>query len=132
MTDLSGIKLYSEANFANVSSTDDDKLYFVEDSGGGGAITEYVSGTSGYLIFPNGMCIQWGETTGSTSGVNQNLTKTYADTNYNLQVTLNMAVSSYYMCGGTKYSASRIKIYTYSSNFPCHWMTIGQLASGQY
>lgn len=42
MTDLSGIKLYSKANFENVSSTDDDKLYFVEE---GAVNTLATSGT---------------------------------------------------------------------------------------
>ena len=134
MTDLAEIKVMSLANFNNLSSTDDSKLYFVEeDSSGGGAITEYSSGKSGYIIFPSGMCIQWGEVSASSTTQNVSLTKTYADTNYAVFATCtNSSVSSVrYIMTVYAYSTSKISVMN-SSGVTAKWLTIGQLASGQY
>ena len=123
---LSNIKVMSEANFGNVSETQDDILYFVEDDGGG-VVTEYHSGTSGYLIFPSGMCIQYGYK--SSTGT-QALTKTYTDTNY--CVIASSGASNRYGAYATVSSASQITLGLYSGSGAIFWMTIGQLANGQY
>lgn len=128
-TNLSNIKIMSATNFANVATTLDDTLYFVESSLP--KITEYHSGTSGYIIFPDGLCIQWGQLSATTSGATQNLTKKYADTNYASYATTFSASRNTYVMSCTNTSAQQIKIYAYT-NSPCKWMTIGQLASGQY
>ena len=128
-TDLSNIKIMSATNFANVLTTLDDTLYFVESSLS--KITEYHSGTSGYIIFTGGLCIQWGQLSATTSGATQNLTKKYADTNYASYATTYSASRNTYVMSCTNTSAQQIKIYAYT-NSPCKWMTIGQLASGEY
>ena len=126
---LADIKVLSQNAFSSVTTTNDDTLYFVEEEQSN--ITEYSSGTSGYIIFPNGLCIQWGQLNATTSGVTQNLTKTYADTNYATYAVAYVAGRGNYMMSCTNTSASQIKIYTYT-NCACKWTTIGQLASGQY
>lgn len=125
---LSEIKVLSQSAFSSISSTNDSMLYFVEEQG---SITEYHSGTSGYIIFPDGLCIQWGQLSATTSGATQNLTKKYADTNYASYATTFSASRNAYVMSCINMTAQQIKIYAYT-NSPCKWMTIGQLASGQY
>lgn len=128
-TDLKNIRIMSEANFANVTTTSDDTLYFVESSLP--KITENKSGTSGYVIFTDGTCIQWGQISATTNGTTQTLSKTYIDTKYaTLATVFNNSRTSYVVnCNNT--SGSQIKIFA-STNCNCKWMTIGKLASGQY
>ena len=128
---LSGIKVMSASAFANITETDDSELYFVEKEDSPD-ITEYASGTSGYIIFPNGMCIQWGQVTATTSGTTVSLTKTYANSSFTVVTGYNYSSRQTYATTGYATSASNIKVFSYSDSINSCWITIGQLASGQY
>lgn len=128
-SNLSNIKVMSTANFANVTTTSDDTLYFVEATLP--KITEYSSGSSGYVIFTNGTCIQWGQVSATTSGATQSLTKKYADTNYATYASVFNSSRVAYTITCYNTSANQIKIFS-STACTCKWLTIGKLASGQY
>lgn len=90
--------------------------------------TTYVNGASGYNIWSNGYCEQWGSFSGATTGT-INLLKTYKDTNYSL---------TFANWGGTchckKNSSSQIYWHDIqnANSLGISWKTSGYLASGQY
>ena len=130
MTNLSEIKIMSQANFDDLSALDQSKLYFVE---AGAVVKETViSGTSGYIVFTSGACIQWGQVSASTSGATVNLTKTYSDTNFAVICSPVGSSKIQYVQTGYASSASAIKVFNYSGSATSCWLTIGQLAEGQY
>lgn len=88
----------------------------------------YINGTSGYIIWSNGYCEQWGKAT-STSVT---YLKKFLNTNYNLQMTYNT--------GGKKYgydhpATMTVSGFTVNSDFYSAggmWKACGYLASDQY
>ena len=63
-------------------------------------ITAYSSGASGYVIWSNGYCEQWGKTTVSQDGnLKITLTKKYKDNNYNIVTQVQSNVKSAYSNG---------------------------------
>lgn len=107
-----------------------------------GIKTIYTSGTSGYVIYSNGFCIQWGKSTSKTSGSQAvSLSKTYSNTNYQIQTTVydtsTSATSSAVISAQTASSFSIIIVRVSGSAasqraLDFNWLAMGQLASGQY
>lgn len=133
---LSQIKILSAQAFDSVSSTSNDILYFVEDTSAE-SITCYSTQGSGYIIFPSGLCIQWGQAvTSSTAGQGTTVTlpKTYSNTNYLVLGTIksNTSINGNYQISGYANSATQAKIMYYTKSTPIYWMTMGVLQSGQY
>ena len=94
----------------------------------------YVNGTSGYIIWSNGYCEQWGRL--SETG-NVTLLKAYSDTNYNISGnTYDIGTSGGWF--GTQYiTASSFSVtlgYAGGSvgNGKINWKTSGYLAEGEY
>lgn len=82
----------------------------------------YINGTSGYIIYPNGLIEQWGKITSNTPTIT--LSVAYSDTNYNIQ-TSNTSAGNHYENGGTEViSKNSFKFnWGYSG---CYWRTIGK------
>lgn len=91
-------------------------------------ISSYTNGASGYRIWSNGYCEQWG--TASVTSVTY--LKKFLNTNYNLQMT--------YAAGGNKYgydhpATKTVSGFTVNSDFYSSggmWKACGYLASDQY
>ena len=108
-------------------------------------IHTYINGTSGYRIWSDGYCEQWGVASGnSTYGTKTvSLMKTFSDTNYNISIsgagsssnftsTSNLPVRTY--CNGVLFVSGSKTVNsfgcgTYSS---VYWKVSGYLAQGQY
>lgn len=139
-TNIQTLDLYVRRNidgtiYANLFSMGVDgtgKLYYNRPQ----IISSYVNGTSGYNIWSNGYCEQWGFVS-SANNTNITLPKKYNSVNYNLQAT----------CSGTGYNAEigwgwitsqNIIVITSSANagstrgLPVSWKTTGYLAEGEY
>jgi hypothetical protein len=96
-------------------------------------IATYVNGTSGYRIWSDGYCEQWGYFSGS-SQLTMSLLKTFADTNYTILLSFNT----------TSYKASYYSDFAWGSqtvnSFVVHntagmegwWEAKGYLAEGEY
>lgn len=99
-------------------------------------ITSYVSGTSGYNIWANGYCEQWGITTPSSSNKKTvSLLKTFANTSYNVvfgnqYTTTSTAVSN--VETSTKKVSSFVIIDGTNTAYYTYWRACGYLAEGQY
>ncbi len=96
-------------------------------------IQTYTNGASGYRIYSDGYCQQWG-TTSNGSWINVVLLKTYNSTNYN--VTVGGGDSSGAWCVSQIAAANMIRVgsrgtTTWGSN-PVTWRTCGYLAQGEY
>lgn len=80
-----------------------------ESSGGGdySIVEAHVNGTSGYNLYANGYCEQWGRVTTTGSGINYRatitLSKPYKNANYNI---LGFGITTSTDAGGTVYSQS--------------------------
>ena len=112
-------------------------LYLYRDANGRASyypyqmIDSWGSGHSGYCVWSNGYCEQWGLTGNNT---NQTITlfKAYIDGNYN--ITSGTAIGT----DKTKWQAETYVIdqwrFQYNSYDSCHkyWKTCGYLAAGQY
>ena len=87
----------------------------------------YVSGTSGYNIWSNGYCEQWGHASAGSQTIT--LLKTYANTNYNVTstpyTTLNRNINN------RIYSLATSSFASYNED-AVFWKACGYLASGQY
>ncbi|MCM1003590.1 MAG: hypothetical protein NC408_04540 [Candidatus Gastranaerophilales bacterium] len=98
-------------------------------------ITEtYANGTSGYRIWSDGYCEQWGIVDFSTT-YPVVLLKPYADSNYialaqNIATTTNTTISSCKLNNKTRNGFTFIK--NVSSDFAFSWKTSGYLAEGEY
>ena len=109
-------------------------------------ISTYTSGASGYNIWSNGYCEQWGVTTGGTdkTGAMITLLKTYKDTNYCLVASVNanietLANAAPLVANCFNKTTSSFNVSTvYGGNgynyraYPFSWYACGYLASGQY
>lgn len=96
--------------------------------------TSYTNGKSGYNIWSNGYCEQWGYTNDKTTTIN--LVKTYKDTNYNILLGQTRNSDTYLgnsaTINDTSVTANSFKITTYGTAYYAWWKTSGMLASGQY
>ena len=91
-------------------------------------IDTYVNGTSGYRIWSDGYCEQWGR----MSGTSVTYLKQFKDTNYNLI----MGYRDYNSIGayGTNYSwtSSTTGFTKGNAGTPIEWKACGYLANGEY
>lgn len=101
----------------------------------------YVNGTSGYRIWSNGYCEQWGRTVyGSpATTVTVTLLKEMKDTNYTCQITLFGNTSAYHQAmGGIHFTCwnltkTSFQHFRYSAqDIQQMWKVSGYLAEGQY
>lgn len=124
----------ADLDLANVSNA--DMLSKFRASGQIYLKTTYVSGTSGYNIWSNGYCEQWGRTSvnGDTSGTTATLVKTMANTNYCVVGSLN-GITQGTDNGFSIAPSSTTKIIMSNSDASKRtilWKVSGYLASGQY
>lgn len=100
----------------------------------------YVNGTSGYNIWSNGYCEQWGRVTYGTQGnVTVTLLKQMIDTNYCCQVTLYGDTVGFHAPANPPYwqawnmTTSSFQTYRYSAaTMQQMWRVLGYLAEGEY
>ena len=92
-------------------------------------IDTYVNGISGYRIWSDGYCEQWGRT-GNKTNIVITLTKKMSDTNYNIQITV---LNSN---GDQNWAATNITVNGFtildSENKEHSWKVSGYLAEGEY
>ena len=99
---------------------------------------KYSNGYSGYRIYSDGYCEQWGYvTSNSSTSVSISFLKTFSNSYYNLQTAYKGTASTNYPIVITAYSASSFTAYQYTlnnSNYKSaiYWRASGYLASGQY
>lgn len=98
--------------------------------------TLYTNGSSGYAIWSNGFCIQWGKYTQSstsTSSVTISLTKKYVDGNFGISLNASRTTNN---SSGDPYryiSATTQNSFTIQYTMPqIYWQTFGKLATGEY
>lgn len=105
-------------------------------------ITTYVSGTSGYNIWSNGYCEQWGKSTcSSKSGNTVQLAKTYKNTDYNIETDFvgnsTGDIYNYFKAVINVNTSSFVWYLTMGSSLTVNgkiisWKTSGYLAEDQY
>lgn len=94
-------------------------------------IETYVNGASGYNIWSNGYCEQWGYTI-ANDGASVSFLKTFKDTKYNLQLTVHYNSSS---SGSIQYKSKNTNSFIIDRNdnaSGADWKASGYLAEGQY
>ncbi|MBO5870196.1 MAG: hypothetical protein J6Q89_05545 [Clostridia bacterium] len=93
--------------------------------------TSYENGTSGYIVFSNKLCIQWGHSSNKTVS----LMKAYKNTNYVVHATGMpsdrtgtgpMASNLDVDCGSL--TKTTFQYYQYNTNYQADWTTIGFIA----
>ena len=87
----------------------------------------YVNGTSGYNIYSNGYCEQWGQSAVATATTQITLLKTFANTDYNISLGGSSA--------GYAFIVSRTInsfVADTSANATVDWRAYGYLAEGEY
>ena len=102
-------------------------------------IENYLNGTSGYRVWSDGYCEQWGRTVFKTNGtVTVNLFKTMKNTAYTCQITLfgntsgpGAVYGSYFSCWNLKTTSFQHQRYT-DQSVQQMWKVSGYLAEGQY
>ena len=97
----------------------------------------YVNGTSGYRIWSDGYCEQWGVVTGPDSQVvTTQFVKTFKNIpNMSVNFTYTVAASAYYEnIQARNVTTTSFQINAFSTNTPqgTMWKACGYLASGQY
>lgn len=99
-------------------------------------IKNYLNGASGYVIFSDGFCIQWGQISNSGAGITVSLLRTYKNTNYSVQMQMfraNTSSTGYsYAWGINSVSTGSFKFSGYTAYEKWFWRTCGYLASSQY
>lgn len=93
--------------------------------------TQYENGTSGYIIWSNKLCIQWGHSASKTVS----LMKAYKNTNYNVSATGMPAdrTNTAPMASNLDIDVGSVKTnsfayYQYNTNYQADWFTIGYIA----
>ena len=101
-------------------------------------ISTYVNGKSGYRIWSDGYCEQWGESTFNSGGSTVSLLKTMKSTEY---IVTNMFVSTKTDDYGEGINVNVRTVSSFTAhgyhstaltNVLCKWLVKGYLASGQY
>ena len=107
-------------------------------------IDTYVNGTSGYIIWSNGYCKQWGIAKTTTTGyLTVTFIKKFRDTNYNLiksndsgnSVDLSVTSLSIAYTATTSKSTDGFRCYqttSYTGLAEANWEASGYLAEGEY
>lgn len=95
--------------------------------------TTYDGGTSGYRIWSDGYCEQWGLANAGTTSIT--FAKTFKDTNYNILITERGNWAGYIPRVDTVSTNSmtlKFDAFTGGSVQSWYWTVKGYLASGQY
>ena len=95
--------------------------------------TTYLNGASGYNIWSNGYCEQWGITT--TNGTTVTFLKAFRDTNYTINMTCTQVTSNYEPPScidltTTSFKATRMQVADNSGE--ARWYACGYLVEGEY
>jgi hypothetical protein len=100
-TDLSNLTELGEKRFSDITTTLTNKVDLSGSNAKFPYITAtYVNGTSGYIIYSNGYCEQWGYSTYNSEGTTVSFLKTFINTNYNLCLEMyNSLGSSFFAVG---------------------------------
>lgn len=86
-----------------------------------GILTEsYVNGTSGYRVYADNYCVQWGRFTGKSGTIT--LLKSYADTNYSVAYSSAARIS--WFCIPSTVN-TMIVASDSSNSYDCYWITTG-------
>lgn len=91
-------------------------------------VTEaYQNGTSGYMVYSNGLCEQWGY---STAGLKISFIKPYKDTNYAITMGLNIITNNIPVFSQISYTDKTADSFVFSSSTggPGAWRTIGYIS----
>jgi hypothetical protein len=99
-------------------------------------IGSYVSSTSGWILYSNKLCIQWGRLTTSAQGHNKNINlhKTYANTNYNILLQQygggngSAEYQNIQFIEAGSITASKFQIFNGPYSSAIHWRTYGYVA----
>ena len=98
--------------------------------------TSYINGTSGYNIWSNGYCEQWGYFAVTSTQTTIKLLKTYQDGNFNITAIERTSGNSYPVTvyNTTPPTGDTIVFYCYTAgvNHSCYFKTSGYLAEGEY
>lgn len=101
--------------------------------------TAYVNGTSGYNIWSNGYCEQWGRTTRKDANdITTTLVKNYSDKNYNILIQQEITSNQGVYAPMVRKDLTTVNSFTYHATHNItvlpsfQWKTSGYLASGQY
>ena len=97
--------------------------------------TSYINGTSGYNIWSNGYCEQWGyaAVSQSSSGVYTiAFIKTFANTNYSISTANNSIGANNYCPNIRSYTATNMVVYNSTAYVGFWWKVSGYLAEGEY
>jgi hypothetical protein len=122
-------KIYGVADFYGVDA--ENERVFLPRGLHGELVESYTDGISGYRIYSDGYCEQWGRIPKSTPSVS--FLKTFANTDYNVffafyDTTSTGNVISYVISG----VLSTTGFTTYSSSSTRVWQASGYLAKGEY
>ena len=96
-------------------------------------VETYENGTSGYTVYSNGLCEQWGflvNLAGANTWTEVALLKTYKDANYNASVTnAGSAATAYAVKAGSysKNTSGKLYISAANASTACWWRTVGYL-----
>ena len=135
-TDIPSTSTFANKDLSNLSATGEN--HFVKSDNPAVTSpylkTSYISGNSGYKVWSDGYCIQWGRISSSSENYTANFVKTFSDTSYNLQATVIKSGSTYYYTPKiTSLNVGNATIYLlYGGNCQMSWVAMGKLASGQY
>lgn len=135
-----GTKLFHSLKDGNIGNALDNADYWEEVKLGGVHIIDtYINGSSGYRIWSDGYCEQWGLSSQVKyrTVTTVNLLKTFVNTNYNVSCNVRaLEVEDYGSVGASAqpYTTSSIQIYhnKYGKQRDCDWIVCGYLAEGEY
>lgn len=89
----------------------------------------YNNDTSGYMIYSNGFCEQWGTTAPITGNTNViMLLKEYTNTNYNVYLTSKGAVATQHSLSGMPITTNTFNIGIFTDTTAVCWRTIGYIS----
>ena len=135
-------------NFANISLTNTTPTISfataLNNAGIRTVIETYSNDAAGYRIWTDGYCEQWGYTNESAP-IEITFTKEFADTNYNIMLTVDSTRDSNltdsaicYLVSRNRKETKKMKIIVVGRNFSsgynarCYWKVSGYLAEGEY
>lgn len=100
-------------------------------------LTTYTSGNTGYVIYSNGLCAQWGMTSFAmrNNKTTISLPKTFANTNFSVTLgKFNDRESNPFISSKTASTIVASSAYTGSTAAAgnCHWRAVGYLKADQY
>lgn len=129
---LTNINLLTMAQYNSITNPSANNLYAVETPA---VITQcYSSGTEGYILFSNGLCIQYGKHARVTQEDTITLYKGYSTLDYIIQATFyNTGLNADgrpLLTYETNKTVNSFVFNSYTGYTGCYWMTIGYVDLG--